>query len=78
MFALDYWVGPCGTTYGMDAIACQLYYNTEFLKKNLKKKEKQPPSRRRKKARTESQTKDHTRKCKIRCSREEHEREDLS
>lgn len=42
MFALDYWVGPCGTTYGTDAIACQLYYNTA----NLKKKKKKTPSKR--------------------------------
>jgi hypothetical protein len=41
MFALDYWVGPCGTTYGTDAIACQLYYNTA----NLKKKKKTPSKR---------------------------------
>ncbi len=76
MFALDYWVGPCGTTYGTDAIACQLYYNTANLKK--KKKNTQQENKRRKKERTEFQTKDHTRKCKIRCSREEHEREYLS
>jgi hypothetical protein len=35
MFALDYWVGPCGITYGKDAIACQLCYNTAIKKIKL-------------------------------------------
>jgi hypothetical protein len=48
MFALDYWVGPCGTTYGTDAIACQLYYNTA-IKKKLKEKKKNHPAREEKK-----------------------------
>jgi hypothetical protein len=57
---------------------CIITLQIKILKKKTKKKNTQQENKRRKKERTEFQTKDHTPKCKIRCSREEHEREYLS